>query len=94
MLLAVMVERKSLIPRTFIDINGKLSYSESIRAWNTIRFKAEILKEFYQLKDRKSSFGYQMVYYRSFEELDKIVKKIKRNKEGLPILMFLYEEKN
>jgi len=92
MLFGIM-ERKTLVPKTYIDISGKLSYSEHIRAWNTIRFKAELLKEFYQLKNRQSSFGYKMIYFRTFEDLENMIRKAKRNKEGLPVLMWMYEEK-
>ncbi|MFA5259260.1 MAG: hypothetical protein WC402_04255 [Candidatus Pacearchaeota archaeon] len=87
------MERKPLIPKTIINIDGKICYNENNRAWNTIRLKNEILNEFTKLKEKRSSFSYQMIYHRSSEELEKTLKRMKMNKEVLPILMFLYEDR-
>jgi len=85
------MEKRSLIPRTVIDIDGKLIYNESFQAWNTIRLKKEIFSEFPQLKEKRSKFSYNMKYFRTFEELLNAIKKMK-NEDVMPILMFLYKE--
>jgi hypothetical protein len=87
------MEKKPLVPRNVIDIEGKILYNENNRAWNTIRLRSDILKEFNKLKEKKATFSYEMMYFRSAEELEKLVRKIKMNKAPLPILMFLYEDK-
>lgn len=85
------MEKRSLIPRTVIDIDGKLIYNEGFQAWNTIRLKKEIFNEFPQLKEKRSKFSYNLKYFRTFEELLNAIKKMK-NEEVMPILMFLYKE--
>lgn len=75
-----------------LDIKGKLSYGVSNRAWNTIKFKKEFLQEFKILKERRAAFSYQILFYRTYEELEKSVRRMKRNKEALPILLFLQKE--
>jgi hypothetical protein len=53
--------------------------------------KKEIFSEFPQLKEKRSAFSYKMVYYRTFDELEKTVKKLKRDGLALPFLVFLYK---
>ena len=60
-----------------LEMEGKMSYAESQRAWGTIRLKSEIFKEFKQLKRRKEKFGYKLMFCRNFEQLEKELKKIK-----------------
>ena len=78
--------------KSTLDIKGKLSYGVSNRAWNTIKFKKEFLQEFKILKERRSAFSYQMLFYRTYEELENAVRRMKRNKEALPILLFLKKD--
>lgn len=86
-------EKKPLLPRRVINIKGKISYSEGAQSWSVLRFKKELLKEFFQLNEKRSKFSYKMSYYRTIEELEKIIKEIKKQKESsLPILMWLYRE--
>lgn len=73
-----------------LDINGKVSYSESSQAWNTIRFKRALLREFPQLREKSSYFGYKLVFYKSYEELENAVKSMKESEHPLPILLFFY----
>ena len=85
--------KKPLTPRSIIKVEGKLSYSESSQAWSIIRFKSELVKEFPQLKEKRSNFTYKLVYYRNIEELEKAIKKLKKDKDGvLPLTMFLCKE--
>jgi hypothetical protein len=88
-----MEERIIQPVRNEIKIKGKLSYSESNQAWNTIRFKKEFVNEFSQLKEKTSSFGYKMIFYRSYNQLEKTISRSKRKKEPIPVLMFFYKEK-
>jgi len=88
------MEEKIIQPvRSEINLKGKLSYSEHIGAWNTIRFKKEFVNEFSQLKEKSSSFGYKMIFYRDYNELEKTIRRLKKMKEPIPVLMFFYKKK-
>jgi len=56
-----------------LNISGNLSYSEGNRAWNVIRLKQDILKEFPQLKERREKFDYNMIMHHSFKDLKKAI---------------------
>jgi hypothetical protein len=87
------MEKRTLTPRNVVDVQGNLYYDEKSRAWSIIRLKSELVKEFPQLKEKRSKFSYQLAYYRTIEELEKTIKELKRKKEEvLPVLMFLYKE--
>ena len=75
-----------------LDVKGKVSYHYGWRAWNTIRLRKEFIKEFPQLTERKRPISYRMVFYKTADELEKQIKKIKENKEALPILLWLMQE--
>ena len=79
--------------RNTLEIKGKLSYGESNRSWNTLRFKKELLNEFPQLKEKLSKFSYKMVFYQEFNELEKVIRKFNRDGEAVPILLWLVKEK-
>ncbi len=83
--------KKSLIPRKAIDSEGKIAYSESFQAWNTIRLKKELFEEFPQLKEKRSKFSYQLTFCRDYEELIAKIRKLNKN-AIMPILMWLYKE--
>jgi len=68
-----------------------MSYSEGRRAWNLIRLKHDLLKEFPQLKERREKFGYKMVMHRSFEDLKKAIEKMEK-KGNLPLVLFFGRE--
>jgi viroplasmin and RNaseH domain-containing protein len=87
-----MESKKALVPKNSIEVFGKIIYSEGNQAWNLIKLRKEVLTEFYQLKEKRSKFSYNMVYYRTFEELERAVKKLKREGSALPFLMFLYKD--
>ena len=88
------MEAQTLRPqKNAIEIKGRLSYSEGIRAWNIIRFKKELINEFPQLKEKRSAFSYKMIFYQNVKELEKALRKIKQDGEALPILLFLCKEK-
>lgn len=82
---------KVLVPRKILKVQGKMSYSESLRAWSTLRFKKELVKEFPQLEEKRSKFGYKAVYYRDISEFEKAVKEMKKD-GSLPILLWMFKE--
>ena len=70
------------------EIEGKLSYGEGNRAWNTIWLKRDLLKEFPQLKERRKKFNYKMVMHRSFKELKRDINKMDKEGEVIPLLLW------
>lgn len=86
-------KRQPLTPRQIINVRGKVHYSESNQAWNTIKLKTEFLNEFQQLKEKRSRFSYEMIFGRTEEEMIDAIKKIIGDKTLMPVLMFLYEDR-
>lgn len=77
-----------LKPKSTIQVNGKLSYKESLRAWNIIHLQQEILDLFPALRQRRESFGYTMFYSRESKEAKKILEELE--KQGVvPIMLLL-----
>jgi len=88
------MEQQILRPRrNVLRMNGRLTYSEGIGAWNMVRFKKELINEFPQLKEKISKFGYDLAFYQDYKGLEKAIRKLKRKKEALPLLMWLVKEK-
>jgi hypothetical protein len=86
------MEKKTLSPRKILETNGKLLYDEGTKSFSRIRLKKELIEEFPQLRERRSSFSYELKFFRDNEELERTIKKL--NKENtMPILMWLYKEK-
>ena len=85
-------EKRTLIPRSVINVKGRIIYNESKRAWNTIKLNNDFMNEFHQLKNRREKFSYEMVFGRTQEEIKEIMKKMLKNKNLMPILMFLYKD--
>lgn len=83
--------KKTLTPRNTIISEGKVAYSEGFQAWNTIRLKKELFNEFPELKEKRSQFFYELIYSRTFEDLEKVLKEMKKI-GSLPVLMFLSKE--
>ena len=87
------MEKKTLIPRKVINVAGKMHYNESNQAWSNIKFKKELVDEFPQLKDKRSNFSYEILFYRDTAELEKTMNEIKKKKgDVLPLLMFFYQD--
>ena len=76
-----------------VNVKGRVHYSESNQAWNTIKLKTEFLNEFTQLKEKRSKFSYEMIFGRTEEEMVEAIKKIIKDKTLMPVLMFLYKDK-
>jgi len=82
----------TLTPKTFVESTGRLSYNESTRSWGTLRFKSELVKEFRQLKEKSSTFSYKVLLFRNYEEFEKKVKDLIKNKEPIPLLVWFEKE--
>ena len=76
-----------------LELRGKMSYSESIRAWNTIRFRKALAQEFSDLQEKRALFSYKAIMYQTYPELEKAIKKMKAEDSAIPILLFLVKEK-
>ena len=79
--------------KKIISTKGRLYYSESYASWNSLRFRKEIMQQFPQLKERLAKFTYKMLLHPDYKELEKTIRKVKREKEPLPILLWLVKEK-
>lgn len=89
------METQTLRPiNSTIQIKGKIFYSQGDQAWNTLRFRKEIINEFQQLKEKRANFSYKMILHQDYADLEKAIRKLKRDKEALPILLFLCREKD
>ncbi len=75
-----------------LEMEGKMSYAESQRAWGTIRLKSEIFKEFKQLKRRQDKFGYKLMFCRKFDQLEREIEKIKKEIGVPPLLVWFVRE--
>ena len=64
----------------------------AIKVRGTIHLKSEIFKEFKQLKSRRDKFGYKLMFYREFEQLEKEIGKIKKEIEVPPLLVWFLKE--
>lgn len=83
------MEWKILQPsKKTINLTGKMFYREAIQAWNTLRIRKEILDEFPALKEKRSAFSYQMIFYRDYADLEKAIRKMKKDKLPTPLLLF------
>ena len=80
--------------RDKLEIKGKLSYLESTHSWSLMNLRKAVIEEFPQLKERVSAFGYKMVLFHEYDNLEKSIKKLKREGEAVPILMWLVKEKS
>lgn len=83
--------KNALTPKRIINVEGKIAYAESFQAWNVIRLKKELVDEFPQLKEKRSSFSYKIVFCRDFKEITSHINKLK-NDSVMPMLMWLYKE--
>jgi hypothetical protein len=72
-----------------LESNGSLTYDEPLRAWAHVRFKKEIIQEFSILKKRDIKFSYQILLHRSFSELEKEIKQMKKNNGAIPLLLLI-----
>ena len=88
-----METQEALTPRKVIEANGKLAYDEKVGAWSIIRLKSEFYKSFYQLKEKRTKFAYKLTYYQDYEEVERLIKELKKKNAPLPALLFFFREK-
>ena len=87
-------DKRFIIPRKeVLKLNGSVCYNDAWRAWNTIRLKKDIIKEFPQLREKDKAVNYHMIYFRTHKELMKFGRSLK-DKEVLPILLFFWKERD
>jgi len=87
-------KNKALTPSKLVEVNGNLYYDDKIGAWSILRLKAELVHTFRQLKEKTSKFNYKILFYRDYEGFEKEMKKIVKEKDVLPILMFFEKVDN
>jgi len=87
------METRILQPsRNKIDVKGKIFYREFDQAWSTIRLKKEIFNTIEALKEKRSTFSYNIQFYWNYEDFEKELRKIKREKKPLPMLLYLVKD--
>ncbi len=87
------MEKQLLRPsKEEINVQGRMFYDSSIRAWNTLRLKTEMLREFKSLKDRSSKFSYKLSFYEDYLTFEKALRKMKKANLPLPVLMWFVKE--
>ena len=77
-----------------LEAEGAMSYDNSSGCWNTIRVRKNFVKQFPQLKEKRAKFSYKMNFCASYEELKKAIERMDKNKEPLPILLYLIQDSN
>ena len=86
------MQTKPLAPRKVINVKGKIHYNESKQAGSNIKLKRELINEFPQLREKRFAFSYGIMFYRTVEDVNKLIKKFAKKDEAVPLLMFLYKE--
>jgi hypothetical protein len=52
-----------------------------------------LFSEFPQLKEKRSKFSYELIYYRDSKEFEKAVREMMKGGDGvMPLLLWLYKE--
>ena len=74
-------------------IQSRIWYNQNDGAWSIIRLKKNVINEFPILKEKRSNFFYKIIHHKTYDDLEKNIRKIKKNKDPVPILLFLYKEK-
>jgi hypothetical protein len=83
-------EKKPLAPRNFLDVEGKIIYSEGDQAWKLIRLRKDLLNEFHQLKEKSQNFhikSFILEALRNFKQNEE-----DKEREVLPMLVWFYRE--
>lgn len=72
---------------------GSVWFHENTHAHAIIRLKRKFIEEFPSLKERKPIF-YRLESLQTFEEIQSRIAELKKSKQGIPILLFLYEDES
>jgi len=75
-----------------MDLGGRISYDEHNGAWSRIRLRKEIIREFPDLMEKRSKFTYKLLFYRTYPELEKVIRAMKRANKPLPIILFFVKD--
>lgn len=75
--------------QNILTVKGKLFYHESAQAHNIIRLTKEVILQYPQLREKRSSFCYKMIVPRTQEEYREHLKELRRNTNKIPIILFL-----
>jgi len=73
-------------------VEGMLSYQESARAWNTLRFQRPLLDVFPVLRERRSAPCYKWLMCHTLERLEGVMEQVRQGEMPMPLLLFLYKE--
>lgn len=76
--------------REIIISEGKVSYHEGLRAWNTVRLKAAIVEMFPQLREKQERINYRVELYRNHDDAIRTLVKLRENGDGVPLLLYLH----
>ena len=91
--MVILKNNERLTPRTKVESEGRIYYSESSQAWNVIKLKKDLFLEFPQLKEKRSKFSYKIVHHRNLKEFEKAVREIvKERKDAMPLMLWLYKD--
>jgi len=74
-----------------IITDGHVFYDDKTRTNNTIRLKRRIIEQFPDLREPNSIF-YRAELYPNYGELGQRIEQVTAEKQGIPILLFLYKE--
>ena len=86
-ILVKMVSKIIKPKKETLELKGKMTYSESLRAWAIARLKPPIIREYCQLKDRNAKYNYRLKLCWTYKELQKEINRIKKKDEAIPILL-------
>ena len=75
-----------------LETYGKVSYHEKTHAWCRIRLPKIILDKFPQLKKRSNIITYKLEVYSSYDSLIRKIIELKKEDEGIPLLLYLHQE--
>ncbi len=76
-----------------IETEGKMNYSQQNRSWSVIRLRKDIINQFPQLFDRSSECSYKLIFHPTYKELEKAIRKMKREKIPVPAMIFFAKER-
>ena len=71
-----------------VEVSGDMYYSQGNRAWSIIQLKNDILRKFPVLKRRGEKFGYKMVIPQNQEEINKLMLKMQKDHDKIPVLLY------
>ena len=73
-----------------IIVDGSVFYDDKSRTNNIIRLKKRIVEEFQDLKGLNNVY-YRAELYKTYEELQKRIAELVAQRQGIPMLIFLYK---